>query len=114
MPKVMVKPPKKAQKMAAYYKKLRPQLPKSMQAMTSTGVREMNKTAAGKPRDAEMIVNWFARHKHYIIPALAEGHTPATSKAVGSLYGWGGFAMEKAAADALRKDAERRAKRKRG
>lgn len=108
MAKVMVKPPKKAQRLAAYYQKLRPTLPKSKRAMTATGLREMRKTAAGKPRDAELIVNWFARHRHNMAVAQARGESPSTSKAMGALYGWGGWAMYEAALKALEKDARRK------
>lgn len=103
MAKVMVKPPKKAQEYARRYLEMRPKLPKSMRAMTATGLREARKTAAGKPRDALQIVNWFARHKAYILPAVQRGETPATSKALGASWGWGHFPMWEAAQKALDK-----------
>lgn len=112
MRKVMVKPPRASQKLAAYYKKLRPTLPKSRQAMTATGVREMNKTAAGKLRDAELIDNWFSRHEGVMIRAQLAGKTPEDSKAMGQLYGWGGWEMWEAAQKALRKARRARARGK--
>lgn len=101
MAKVMVTPPKRAQKYARDYLKLRPKLAPSMRAMTATGMREARKTAKGEPRDAEMIVNWFARHKTYIVPAEARGETPASSKAIGASWGWGHWPMLEAAQKAL-------------
>lgn len=101
--KVMVIPPKRAQKYARDYLEMRPKLPKSMRAMTATGMREARKTANGEPRDAQLIVNWFARHMTYIGPALAGGETPATSKALGASWGWGHLPMYEAAKKALEK-----------
>lgn len=108
MAKVMVKPPKAAQEYARRYLEMRPKLAPSMRAMTATGMREARKTAKGEPRDAEMIVNWFARHRAYIVPALARGETPASSKAIGASWGWGHFPMEAAAKKALAKAHEGR------
>lgn len=111
MAKVMVKPPKRAQQYAARYLKMRPKLPASSRAMTATGMREARKTAKGQPRDARMIVNWFARHKHNIIKAETRGETPASSKALGASWGWGHWPIYFAAEKALRRDAERRARK---
>jgi len=103
MSKVMVTPPKAAQEYAKAYLEMRPKLPASKRAMTPAGLREARKTAKGEPRDAQKIVNWFARHKTYIVPALARGEGPSTSKAVGASWGWGHWPMLEAAEKALKK-----------
>lgn len=99
---VYVTPPKEAQRYAREALQIRAALPKSYQAMTETGLREARKTAKGTPRDARMIVNWFARHAANIDKAIQEGHTPATSKALQASWGWGHIPMLDAARKALR------------
>lgn len=111
MAKVMVDIPKSSQRYAQRYLEMRPNLPKSKQAMTAAGLREARKTARGEKRDARKIVNWYARHSTYIIPAERKGHTPATSKAIGAHWGWGHWAMLRAAEKAIAKH-EREQQRK--
>lgn len=113
MAKVMVTPPKSAQRYAQRALDMRKELPASRRYMTSTGMREARKTAAGKPRDARTIVRWFARHSTYIIPAERRGETPYTSKAIGASWGWGHWPMLRAAEKAIRKH-EREQRREKG
>ena len=97
----MVTPPPKARRYAQLALEMRKDLPPSRRAMTATGLREAKKTAAGKPRDAAMIVAWFARHSANIDKAIQDGKGPYESKALQASWGWGHTPMLEAARKAL-------------
>ncbi len=105
--RVLVKPPKSAQKAARAALNLRARLPASRrgglepfeaaQLGITSGVAQARRIAAGHGVDARQVAAFFARHAGNVMRARLEGKSAAESKAIQAWQLWGGDTMRRAA-----------------